>query len=229
MHYYQHHIGDFIKDTSYLTNEEIGIYMKLIWLYYDTEEPLHNNIKILLIKLSSRDKMDEVLNILHLFFVLDEAENVWRHTRCDREIADYQAFCAKQKANGLKGGRPKVTQQEPNDNPMGFQAKPKITLTTNHKPITSSGAITEKTKKRKTAMILNKDTMPENYEEFIKVERPDLDPLQTYYKFCDYWLGNGEVKADWLATWRNWVRNEKKQSKPKSDVSNFEEMMRSAK
>ena len=78
-------------------------------------------------------------------------------------------------------------------------------------------------------MILNKDTMPENYEEFIKVERPDLDPLQTYYKFCDYWLGNGEVKADWLATWRNWVRNEKKLFKPKSDVSNFEEMMRSAK
>jgi hypothetical protein len=82
--------------------------------------------------------MDEVLNILHLFFVLDEEENVWRHTRCDKEIADYQAFCAKQKANGLKGGRPKATQDKPNENPMGYQAKPKITLTTNHKPLTTN-------------------------------------------------------------------------------------------
>lgn len=76
-------------------------------------------------------------------------------------------------------------------------------------------------------MSLSKDTMPENYEEFIKTERPDLNPLQTYYKFCDYWLGNGETKADWLATWRNWVRNEKKQFKP--EVNNFDEMMRKAK
>jgi len=136
MHYYQHHIGDFIKDTSYLTNEEIGIYMKLIWLYYDTEQPLQNNMKVLLMKLNSRDKLDEVVNILHLFFDFDEEEEIWRHSRCDNEIAEYQAFCAKQKANGLKGGRPKVTQKEPKNNPTVSQDEAKITLTTNHKPLT---------------------------------------------------------------------------------------------
>jgi uncharacterized protein YdaU (DUF1376 family) len=44
MHYYQHHIGDFIKDTSFLTNEEVGIYLKLLWIYYDTEKPLPNSL-----------------------------------------------------------------------------------------------------------------------------------------------------------------------------------------
>lgn len=136
MHYYQHHIGDFIKDTSFLTNEEIGIYMKLIWLYYDTEKPLPNNIALLSVKTNARDSELAVKNILNMYFLLIEDE--WHHTRCDKEIAEYAEFCAKQKANGLKGGRPKATQTEPNDNPMGFQAKPKKTLTTNHKPLTTN-------------------------------------------------------------------------------------------
>jgi uncharacterized protein YdaU (DUF1376 family) len=136
MHYYQHHIGDFIKDTSYLTNEEIGIYMKLIWLYYDTEQALPNDIFVLSMKTNARENEEAVKGILGMYFQLIDEQ--WHHTRCDKEIAEYQAFCLKQKANGLKGGRPKATQQEPKGNPMGFQAEPKITLTTNHKPLTNN-------------------------------------------------------------------------------------------
>lgn len=136
MHYYQHHIGDFIKDTSFLTNEEVGIYMKLIWLYYDTEKPLPNELKTLSLKVGARDKEFVVHDILVNFFVLQE--NEWHHTRCDKEILEYAEYCAKQKANGLKGGRPKVTQDKPNDNPLVTQDKPKKTLTTNHKPLTNN-------------------------------------------------------------------------------------------
>lgn len=136
MHYYQHHIGDFIKDTSFLTNEEIGIYLKLIWLYYDTEKPLPNEIHLLCYKAGARDSELAVQNILKMYFQL--IDNEWHHTRCDKEIAEYAEFCAKQKANGLKGGRPRATQEKPNDNPMGYQAKPKKTLTTNHKPLTTN-------------------------------------------------------------------------------------------
>ncbi len=25
-------------------------------------------------------------------------------------------------------------------------------------------------------------------------------------KFIDHWKGNGELKVDWQATWRNWMR-----------------------
>lgn len=136
MHYYQHHIGDFIKDTNYLTNEEVGIYLKLIWLYYDTEKPLPNDIHTLCMKTNSRDNLKAVENILAMYFQL--IDNEWHHTRCDKEIAEYAEFCAKQKANGLKGGRPKVTQTKPNNNPVGYQAEPKKTLTTNHKPLTTN-------------------------------------------------------------------------------------------
>ena len=134
MHYYQHHIGDFIKDTSYLTNEEIGIYMKLIWLYYDTEKPLPDDIFLLSMKVNARENKVAVESILCMFFQLIDEK--WHHTRCDKEIAEYAEFCAKQKANGLKGGRPKATQDKPIDNPSVSQNEPKETLTTIHKPLT---------------------------------------------------------------------------------------------
>ena len=136
MHYYQHHIGDFIKDTAFLTNEEVGIYMKLLWLYYDSEKPLPNNLKVLSLKVNARDKEFIVHDILANFFEFIDDE--WHHNRCDKEIAEYSEFCAKQKANGLKGGRPKITQEKPKENPSVSQTKPKKTLTTNHKPLTTN-------------------------------------------------------------------------------------------
>jgi uncharacterized protein YdaU (DUF1376 family) len=136
MHYYQHHIGDFIKDTSFLTNEEIGIYMKLIWLYYDTEKPLPDDINLLCIKVNARNNHLAVENILCMYFQL--VDEKWHHIRCDKEIAEYSEFCAKQKANGLKGGRPKSSQEKPKDNPPVSQSEPKKSLTTNHKPLTTN-------------------------------------------------------------------------------------------
>jgi uncharacterized protein YdaU (DUF1376 family) len=136
MHYYQHHIGDFIKDTNFLTNEEVGIYLKLIWLYYDTEQPLDNDILTLCMKTNARSNYDSVRNMLQMYFELKEDK--WHHSRCDKEIAEYGEFCAKQKANGLKGGRPKATQEKPKETPTVIQIEPKKTLTTNHKPLTTN-------------------------------------------------------------------------------------------
>jgi uncharacterized protein YdaU (DUF1376 family) len=220
MHYYKFNIADWHLATSHLSLEEEAVYFKLINYYYDTEQCIPKETDSVIRRLRLGSVKDLVGIVLQEFFVLQD--DGWHHLRCDDEITKYHHKAEVNQRIGKLGGRPKKTQTV-------LVGIPEITLTTNHKPLTSSGATTEKIKKRKTAMTLNKDTMPENYEEFIKLERPDLDPLQTYYKFCDYWLGNGEVKADWLATWRNWVRNEKKQFKPKSEVSNFDEMMRNAK
>ena len=228
MHYYKFNIADWHLATSHLSLEEEVVYFKLINYYYDSEQCIPKETQSVIRRLRLTNHEQTVALILEEFF--DFRDGYWHHSRCDELIANYHKKADTNKKVGKLGGRPKKI-NDLEDNPQITQTvseiNPQITLTKNQEPITSSSAT--RPKKRKTAMILNKDTMPENYEEFIKVERPDLDPLQTYYKFCDYWLGNGEVKADWLATWRNWVRNEKKQFKPKSDVSNFEEMMRNAK
>jgi hypothetical protein len=60
---------------------------------------------------------------------------------------------------------------------------------------------------------LSKDwTLPEDWKLWAEVTRPDLDPIATAESFKDWWIatpGAKAVKLDWLATWRNWVRNQK--------------------
>lgn len=51
--------------------------------------------------------------------------------------------------------------------------------------------------------------------EFCRRERPDLDVQKTAEAFRDYWVaqpGQKGVKLDWSATWRNWVRKERRRS-----------------
>ena len=57
------------------------------------------------------------------------------------------------------------------------------------------------------------DWMPSTEDiDFCRSQRPDLLPEETANRFRDYWIaapGAKGRKADWAATWRNWVRNEK--------------------
>ena len=54
--------------------------------------------------------------------------------------------------------------------------------------------------------------LPDDWRAFCQSERPDLDPDRVAAKFADFWHGKpgaGGKKLDWLATWRNWVREER--------------------
>lgn len=56
------------------------------------------------------------------------------------------------------------------------------------------------------------ETLPDDWRAFCQQERSDLDPERTFAKFSDYWKakpGKQGTKLDWLATWRNWVREER--------------------
>jgi len=54
--------------------------------------------------------------------------------------------------------------------------------------------------------------LPDDWKGACKKLRPDLNPATTFERFSDYWTaqpGAKGRKTDWLATWRNWCRNEK--------------------
>ena len=56
-------------------------------------------------------------------------------------------------------------------------------------------------------------SLPLDWRQFCLAERPDLNPERTWLIFQDHWrgkAGQGGVKLNWLATWRNWVRREGK-------------------
>lgn len=82
---YQHHIGDFRRDTASLSDVDAMAYLKLLWMYYDTESPLPADAKLLAFKIGSN--ADTVQLLLDAFFILDG--NVYRQKRCDAEIEAY--------------------------------------------------------------------------------------------------------------------------------------------
>jgi uncharacterized protein YdaU (DUF1376 family) len=92
MHYYSHHIGDFQRDTASLSDADTLAYLRLIWMYYDTEFPLPNEPEKLAFKIGAAS--DRVAMILQNYFYLDN--NAWRHKRCDEELA--RVYAASQKA-----------------------------------------------------------------------------------------------------------------------------------
>lgn len=64
---------------------------------------------------------------------------------------------------------------------------------------------------------LSVDSLPGAWREFCQRERPDLDPDRLFDKFADHWRaqpGQKGIKADWPATWRNWVRRETSSEHP---------------
>lgn len=174
MHYYQHHIGDFIKDTSFLTNEEVGIYMKLLWLYYDTESPLPNSMFELSMKVNGRNKEEIISGLLGMFFSL-EGER-WHHKRCDKEIAHYH----QQLEAASKAGKASAAKRAMNKRSTDVQ-QPFNERTTNVQPTNNQQPITNNQQpiiKRGSASSLKPDDVSESvWSDFLALRKANKSPL----------------------------------------------------
>lgn len=91
MNWYEHHIGDYDKNTAHLTACEDGIYSRLLRRYYDKEEPLPADVEKVKRLARARDETERqaVDAVLEEFFHLQE--DGWHHDVCDRVIAEYRA------------------------------------------------------------------------------------------------------------------------------------------
>jgi uncharacterized protein YdaU (DUF1376 family) len=137
MHYYQHHIGDFIKATARLSDNQAMGYLRLLWMYYDGEKPLKPDTKVLAFQIGATIEDTELL--LESFFVL--CENGWHQTRCDKEIQEYREFLnkksnagkasAERRKNNRLSGVEQVLNSSSSDVQLTTNQQP---LTTNHKP-----------------------------------------------------------------------------------------------
>lgn len=90
MNYYEHHLGDYVRDTAHLSMVEDGAYRRLIDAYYTRERPLPGDLKEVcrLARAITKPERDAVKVVLEEFFV--QSTDGWRHKRCDAEIARYQ-------------------------------------------------------------------------------------------------------------------------------------------
>jgi uncharacterized protein YdaU (DUF1376 family) len=173
MHYYQHHIGDFIKDTAFLTNEEVGIYLKLLWLYYDTESPLPDDLFTLSMKINARDNESTVIGILKMFFTLEDG--YWHQFRCEKEISSYKEFIN----DKSKAGKASAIKRALNKNSTGVEqvldsSTTDEQLTINHKPITNN----HKPDREKATVVANPLTVDQQvWSDWLQIRKAKKLPM----------------------------------------------------
>jgi uncharacterized protein YdaU (DUF1376 family) len=197
MHFYPHHIGDFLKDTSSLTPEESYYYLRLIWLYYDTEKPLPDDVNALAFKIGARGKEDCIRTLIQIYFRYDSDLKSHTHQRIDAEIRKYQGKAASAKrANQIRWGSEKDVKSDLKSDADQIPTK-------NQEPIT----------RERRATRLPADWEPsDELIAFARKERPDLNLRTTVMSFMNYWQaksGKDATKLDWDKTFKNWVLNEK--------------------
>ena len=112
------YIGDYLQDTTRLSTEQHGAYLLLIMDYW-TNGPLPDDDAALAqVTRLQPAAWKKTRPVIARFFSIEDGE--WRHKRIDEEHARALKFVEKQKANGAKGGRPRKTQAETQNKPMGF-------------------------------------------------------------------------------------------------------------
>ena len=204
MFYYQHHIGDFKRDTEMLTDHQSMAYLRLLWIYYDTEEPLPDDPERLAFLVRSDEKT--VSLILDHFFYYDSGK--WRHTRCDEEIERFQDRSSKaSKAAKSRWGNADAmrTQCERNANASVEHANASI-LDANQEPVTSNQELidTKGRERGKTAKRFVPPTVDE-VRQYCQERSNTVQPERfvNFYEAKGWMVGKNKMR-DWKAAVRTW-------------------------
>jgi len=112
---FQFYAQDFLTGVMYLTNEEIGIYIKMLSKQW-TDGKIPKKRLRLLVGLDWENFSEELKEKFE-----DKGEHVINR-RLEQERDKKEAFIEKQRKNGSKGGRPK--KNKPKENPNESQKKP---------------------------------------------------------------------------------------------------------
>jgi uncharacterized protein YdaU (DUF1376 family) len=207
MNHYPHHIGDFNNATRHLSRVERSIYRDLLDLYYDSERPLPSDIPALARRILATDERAALEAVLGEFFVLET--DGFHNERCDRELAAYQAM-----AEGGRRGAAKRWGKGLDSHPIATPSKGQCQPEPEPEPI--------KEREPRATRLASGWVLPQDWKAWALKERPDLDPDLTAAKFADFWHskpGKDGRKLDWLATWRNWVREERAPKLNPADVA----------
>jgi uncharacterized protein YdaU (DUF1376 family) len=204
MHYYQFNIGDYASHTRHLSLIEDAIYRRLLDAYYLHERPLNSGITAVARQINAKEYEAEVKIILEEFFQL--TENGWENFRADKEIEHFHSKIEQASKAGKASAEARLNRRSTGVATDVQPTNNQEPITNNHKPLTKDKAFASR--------------LPDNWQptdamiEFCKTERPDLKVQAIADSFRDYWIavpGAKGRKADWLATWRNWVRNQRAQ------------------
>lgn len=146
MNFVQLHLGDWIAGTALLSPTERGVYMDLLVRYYKEERPIMQVECKRIARAYAPHEAEAMQYVLETFFTLEDG--VYRHSRCDEEIAKAAATAEKRKkaanARWTRDSKPKIEHNVCECSADGMQTECTCIstcnangmLTNNHKPIT---------------------------------------------------------------------------------------------
>lgn len=230
MNFYKRFMADYARKTARLTLAQHGAYTLLLDELYTTEKPLPAELDELyrVCRAMTATEREAVKVVAEQFFPV-LSDGLRHNPRATQELADAAPAVEAARLNGKKGGRPrKETQQKPSGlsekNPAETQKEP------SSKPPQSSDISPSLRSGESRASRLPKPfVLPDEWADWARQERPDLDPQRVAAKFADYWHGKpgkAGTKLDWQATWRNWVRDEKAHRTDQSGETPYQRSMR---
>lgn len=161
MNFVQLHLGDWIAGTALLSPTERGVYMDLLVRYYKEERPIMQVECKRIARAYAPHEAEAMQYVLETFFTLEDG--VYRHSRCDEEIAKAAATAEKRKkaanARWTRDSKPKIEHNECECSADGMQMECTCIstcnangmLTNNHKPITNNHKEEKKETKKKSA------------------------------------------------------------------------------
>ena len=127
MNYYEHHLGDYMRDTAHLSMLEDAAYRRLLDAYYVREKPLPADLRecYKLARASSKQEREAVAYVLREFFTLGDDGH--HQARADEEIAKFRAKSEKARASiNARWERTRAEQQSNNErntnvSPAGYE------------------------------------------------------------------------------------------------------------
>jgi len=159
MHYYSHHISDYMSHTGHLNPLEDIAYRRCLDIYYLHEKALPEDASMVARKIRMPDNVPEVKIILEEFFTHDVGKG-WINSRGEKEIKKYhskvEAASRAGKASALARSNVGLTD---------------VQLTNNHKPITNNHKPINKTLKRP------RNVSKKTWEDFLVHRKNKKAPL----------------------------------------------------
>ncbi len=213
MNFYKRHLGDYAKDAGHLTMLEHGAYTLLLDRYYTVEQPIANREEAYrFCRARTRDEKAAVDTVLREFFVY-EGES-FKNRRAEEEIAKASHQRTVNQEIGKRGGRPKQTESQTESviehkTESETESVPVRNPTPDSRLQTPDSTTSERARARGTRLPPDWSPDPDGLAFAEQQGLRNGRAQAELARFRDYWTaqpGQKGVKADWTATWRNWVR-----------------------
>ena len=214
MNYYEHHLGDYLRDTAHLSMLEDGAYRRLLDAYYIKEAPLPIATRDVfrLVRAQSKQDREAVETVLREFFT--ETPDGWKHTRCDKEIARFQDKQRKAKASAEARWAHRQPHSDCNANASpdamrthsegnAPRARPQTPDTRPY--VEPEGSTPGRAAKPRPAKKCPADfAVTDEMVAWARAECPGVSISAETPKFRDHTFAT--AATDWPGRWRNWMR-----------------------